>query len=292
MRIDASRLSLLFGALFVAAGVAVVAFCGEVIVGWHARQPAGALPLGLERIQYDTAWAFAFAGAALVAVALRLPRLTRWFAAVPILLGGLRIIAQFVPDTIPIRPMLAVPWLPFGAGNYNDMGLLTALIVITVGGALAAASPAARGPLRSVVATLLAAIALALALLLGFGTWTGGASAMSWLLLASGDRTNALLAIVICGVILADALLGTSEERHAVRRWTPTIVWFAVFVCVLVLWRALGQHEAQSVAGRHALRRGLHPRRDRARPRHPHRGAGAPRRAGQGGSGHAAVLAA
>ena len=212
------------GVLFVATGVAVVAFCIDVITGWHASKPAPAIPLGLERIQYDTAWAFAFAGAALVAVALHLGALTRLFAAVPIALGGLRIIAYAVPDLIPIRPMLAVPWLPFGAGGYNDMGVLTALILIALGFALATMNPAARRPLRSVIASFTSATAVALALLLLFGAWTGGSAAMRWLLLTGGDRTNALLAIVVSGAIIADALArhprGTPRRppRHAGHR--------------------------------------------------------------------------
>ena len=249
MRYDAARSNLLSGALVVSAGIAVVAFCAVVIAGWHGVEVPAILLLGLERIQYDTAWAFAFAGAALASFALRLGSLTRLFAAVPIVLGGLRLVAYAIPELIPVRPMLAVPWLPFGTGSYNDMGVLTALILIALGGALATVRPAARGPLRSVIASLISGIALALALFLLFGAWTGGPTATRWLLLTGGDGTNALLAIVVSGAILADALLASREERRAVARWTPTIVWFAVFVCVLVLWRALSLHEAETIRG-------------------------------------------
>src|SRR6185295_18780588 len=83
-------------------------------------------------------------------------------------------------------------------------------------------------------------------LLLLFGAWTGGA-ATRWLLLTGADRTNALLALVVSGIILADALLGSPEERVAVRRFAPVIVWLAVFVCALVLWRALSMHEVQTL---------------------------------------------
>jgi PAS domain S-box-containing protein len=253
MRFDASRTNLLTGVLFVAAGLGVAAFCIDVITGWHASRLAPTIPLGLERIQYDTAWAFAFAGAALITFALHLGALTRMFAAVPIALGGLRLVAYAVPDSIPIRPMLALPWLPFGAGGYNDMGVLTALILITLGLALATMSPAARGPLRSVISSSISATTVALALLLLFGAWTGGSAAMRWLLLTGGDRTNALLAIVLSGAIIADALLGTREERRAVGRATPVIVWFAAFVCVLVLWRALDLHETDVIQNRTRL---------------------------------------
>ena len=249
MRNDAVNSNRLPGALVIAAGMAVAAFSAAVIAGWHgAGIPAGLL-LGLERIQYDTAWAFAFAGAALVSFALRLGALTRVFAAVPVALGGLRLVAYAFPESIPVRPMLAVPSLPFGTGSYNDMGVLTALILIALGSALATVRPAGRGPLRSVIASLISGIALALALFLLFGAWTGGSTATRWLLLTGGDGTNALLAIVVSAAVLADALMGSRAERRAVARWTPAIVWFAVFVCALVLWRALGLHEAEALRG-------------------------------------------
>jgi PAS domain S-box-containing protein len=247
MTLDTARTKVLSGALFAAAGGVVIAFCAKVIADWHDGGAPGGLPTGLERVQYDTAWAFAFAGAGLISFALRLGSLARLFAAVPILLGSLRLIAYAIPGVIPIRPMLAVPWLPFGAGSYNDMSVLTALMLITLGCALATVRPSARRPARSVIASLISTIALALALLLLFGAWTGGAAAMRWLLLTGGDRTNALLAIIIAGAILADAWLGSTEERHAIRRWAPLIVWFAVFVCVLVLWRALALHETDAI---------------------------------------------
>ena len=119
----------------------MVAFCAVVIAGWHGAGSPAVLLLGLERIQYDTAWAFAFAGAALVSFALRLGALTRLFAAVPSRWAACASSRTPSRRPIPIRPMLAVPWLPFGAGNYNDMGVLTALILIALGSALATCGP-------------------------------------------------------------------------------------------------------------------------------------------------------
>src|SRR5438552_11797615 len=48
MRLDASRSNLLSGALFLCAGIAVVAFCVEIVTGWHASNAAPAPPLGLD----------------------------------------------------------------------------------------------------------------------------------------------------------------------------------------------------------------------------------------------------
>ena len=229
------------------AGALIVAFCVEVILSWHAVGAPAPAALGLERIQYDTAWAFAFLGAALVSAAVRFTVLTRLLAAVPIALGTLRIVAYVVPGSVPVRPILANAWLPFGAGAYNEMGLLTAMLLIALGVALATLRPAARGPVRSVLLTLIGSITLALALLLLFGAWTGGAAAARWLLLTGGERTNALLAIVVSGAVLVYASLGSAEERRVVWRWLPVIVWFTVFVCALVLWRALVQQETRAI---------------------------------------------
>ncbi|HEX9300941.1 MAG TPA: PAS domain S-box protein, partial [Casimicrobiaceae bacterium] len=229
------------------AGLLIVAFCAGVILSWHAVGTATIATLGLERIQYDTAWAFAFVGAALVSAASRATVLTRLLAAIPIALGALRIVAYVVPGSVPVRPILANSWLPFEAGAYNEMGLLTALLLIALGCALAMLRPAARGPVRSVFLTLIASITLALALLLLFGAWTGGAAAARWLLLTGGDRTNAVLAIVVSGAVLVYASLGSAEERRVVWRWLPVIVWFTVFVCALVLWRALVQQETRAI---------------------------------------------
>ncbi len=234
-------------ALLFSAGLAIGAFGLWSIASWHANAARGELVFGLERIQYDTAWAFTFVGASLISFANRLAALTRLFAALPIALGALRLVAYLAPGTVPVRPILAIPWLPFGAGAYNDMGVLTALMLIALGCALALLRPAVRGPVRSVFLTLVAAITLALALLLFVGASTGGAAAIQWLLLTGGDRTNAALAMLASGALLVYALFGTADERRAVWRWAPGIVGFAVFACVLVLWRALALHEAHLV---------------------------------------------
>jgi len=247
MRIPTLQTPAVIGALYGLVGAAVVAFCVDVLWSWHLGGAPVHIPFWLERIQYDTAWAFALLGAALIAGALSFGPLARLLAAVPIVLGSLRLAAYALPQLIPIRPMIAMPGLPYGAGGYNDMGVLTALVLIALGLAVVVVRPSERSPANSVIAALLAATGLALALLLLFGAWTGGPGAMRWLMLTGSDRTNALLAILVASVVLADALTGSAAERYAVRRWTPIIVWFAVFVCVLVLWRALALQEAESI---------------------------------------------
>ena len=231
--------------LLLAAGLFVASYACWAIVDWH-RAASASPPAGLERIQYDTAWAFAFAGAALIAHAIGFDRVGRLCAAVPIVLGALRIIAYIAPGAIRIHPILANPALPYSAGTYNDMGVLTALVFVVMGSGLGSLRAVMRGPWRSVLIAMLASVALALALLLLFGAWTGGTAA-SGLLLIGGDRTNALLFLVLGSAVLGYALLGSEEEQHQLRRWTPAIVWFAVFVCALVLWRALSTQEARYI---------------------------------------------
>jgi PAS domain S-box-containing protein len=225
-------------------GLAVAAIGAWCVAAWHEL---GATPPGFERLQYDTAWAFTFGGAALAAHAARLSVLGRSLALVPILLAAIRLIAYSVPGWIDVHPLASNPWLPHGAGNYNDMGVLTALVFLPLGGALAALGPKSYGPARSVLVAMLAAIALALASLLLFGAWTGDAFAAQWLLLSGGERTSALLFLVLAGGVLAHVLARSEEEQRAVRRWMPGIVWFAAFSCAVVLWQALGLQEASYV---------------------------------------------
>ncbi len=225
-------------------GLGVAAIGVWCVAAWHELATT---PLGFERLQYDTAWAFTFGGAALAAHAARLNVLGRSLALVPILLAALRLLAYGVPGWIDVHPLAINPWLPHGAGNYNDMGVLTALVFLPLGGALAALGPQTYGPARSVLVAVLAAIALALGSLLLFGAWTGDAIAARWLLLSGGERTSALLFLVLAGGVLAHVLARSEEEQRAVRRWMPGIVWFAAFSCALVLWQALGLQEASYV---------------------------------------------
>ena len=222
-------------------GLAVAATAAWCVAAWHEL---ASMPPGFERLQYDTAWAFVFGGIALAAHALRLSALGRWCAVVPIVLAALRLIAYGTPGWIDVHPLAGNHWLPYGAGNYNDMGVLTALVFLVLGGALAALGPRTKRTLGSVVVAVLAAIALALASLLLFGAWTGGPFASQWLLLSGGERTAALLFLLLAGGVLALILLRSEDEQRAVRRWLPGIVWFAAFACALVLWQALSLQQA------------------------------------------------
>jgi two-component system sensor histidine kinase UhpB len=222
-------------------GLAVAATGAWCVAAWHEL---AVTPPGFERLQYDAAWAFVFAGLSLAAHASRLGVVGRWCAVVPILLAALRLIAYGAPGWIDVHPLLGNLWLPFGAGNYNDMGVLTALVFVVLGCALAAVGPRTSRALGSVLVAVLAAISLALASLLLFGAWTDGLFASQWLLLSGGERTSALLFLLLAGGVLALILLRSEDEQRAVRRWMPGIVWFAAFACALVLWQALSLQQA------------------------------------------------
>ncbi|TMG87358.1 MAG: hypothetical protein E6H78_01565, partial [Betaproteobacteria bacterium] len=225
-------------------GLVVTVTGGWYVISWHEMaQP----PQGVERVQYDTAWAFVFGGMALAAHALRWRVVGSACAVVPILLGVLRLFAYGLPGVIDVHPMMGNPWLPYGTGNYNDMSVLTALVFVPLGCALAAFEPKAKSATRSVLITLLAAIALALASLLLVAAWTGGSAASQWLFLTGGERLGALLSLLLAGGVLALILLRSEDEQRAIRRWTPGIVWFAAFVCTLVLWRAISVQQAHYI---------------------------------------------
>ena len=228
----------------VAAGTVAIAMGGWIAAGWHgwvSRTP----PPDLASIPYDAAWAFIFAGASLVATGARLSMLGRALAIVPIALGALRLAAYVAPGNISVHPLLANPWLPYGDGNYNDMGVLTALVFVVLGCALASLRPAPRGPWRSVWVTLLASIAVALSLLLLVGSWTSSPAVSQWMLLTGGESADALLLILIAATVLACSLAGSKDERVALSRSMPVIVWMTIFACVLVLWRALAIEETR-----------------------------------------------
>ena len=225
-------------------GLVVAASGAWFVVQWHTP---GMPSLGIERIQYDAAWAFVFGGAALATYVAGFSAVGRLCAFVPVVLGALRVMASVAPGRIAVHPILANPWLPLGAGSYNDMGLLSGVVFVVLGAGLASLRSKRYGPWRAVLVALLAAIAVALAILLLLGAWFGGIVASQWLQLAGGERSAAVLFLLLGGGVLAHALLGGEAEQHAVRRWTPAIVGFAAFICALVLWRALSVQETRYV---------------------------------------------
>jgi two-component system, NarL family, sensor histidine kinase UhpB len=223
-----------------------MAIGGWIVAGWHGWLP-GTPPPELAIIQYDAAWAFVFAGASLIATGVRWSTLGRGLAIVPIAVGALRLAAYVAPGNISVHPLLASPWLPYGDGNYNDMGVLTALVFVVLGCALASLRPSPRGPWRSVWVALLASIALALSLLLLVGSWTSSPAVSQWMLLTGGENADSLLLILLAATLLAYGLLGSKDERDALSRSMPVIVFMAVFACVLVLWRALAIEETRVI---------------------------------------------
>src|SRR5207253_9528169 len=122
LRVRPSRAALWSSAVLFAVGVAVLAIASWMVAGWHDIVPDEP-PSWLARIQYDSAWAFAFAGVSLLAAAARLRAFAALCAAIPIALGTLRLVAYLAPAALSIHPILANPWLPYGAGNYSDMGV-------------------------------------------------------------------------------------------------------------------------------------------------------------------------
>jgi PAS domain S-box-containing protein len=231
-----------FGLLLI--GVIVAASGAWFVFEWHSESRT---VLSVERVQYDAAWAFAFAGIALLFNVIGLTGAGRWAAAVPILLGASRLAALAFPGLYGIRPMLANPWLPFGEGNYNEMGVFTAVLFVVLGCALAFGRPQRYRAWRSVAVAMLAVAAIALAILLLFGAWTNSSIAARSLQLAGGERSGAVLFLLLGAGILAHAVVGSQEEQRAVGKWLPAIVGFSALVCTLVLWHALREQDSRYI---------------------------------------------
>jgi two-component system, NarL family, sensor histidine kinase UhpB len=252
MRAAFARNTTWSAAVMLLAGLTVLAIACWMLVQWHS-EVASAGPIDLPLIQYDTAWAFVFGGAALIAYGCHSRLVGGLASVVPIGLGTVRLVAYVVPAIADVHPMLANRWMSAHPAASTSMSVLTALIWIILGTALVMLRPSTRRPWRSVLVALLASIALALALLQFFGAWTDGITASEMLRLASGERTDALMFILVSCAVLAHAILGTEQERIALRRSFPIIVWFAVFSCTLVVWRALTVEEARFVQRSTAL---------------------------------------
>ncbi|MEO8741310.1 MAG: PAS domain S-box protein [Casimicrobiaceae bacterium] len=242
-------------ALLVGVGAVIAALSAAVLITYHGG-PAMLALTGVDRLQYDTAWVFACFGLALMTYSAGLRTVSQVIAGIGILVGLVRIVAYVFPLTIGVRPILANPGLPFRAGEYNAMGVLTALVAVILGSALVSLRPATeRGPWRSVALAVLASIALALSLLMAFAAWSGSGTAAQSLQLAGDERVSALLFLVVGAAVLALALFGSESERLVLGRAAPFIVFLAVFASSLVLWAAavsqetrLAQRETERVA--------------------------------------------
>jgi len=246
-RIDLLRSDFWVAALLFAIGTVVAAFAVTVLVTYH-NGPAVFRLLGGDRLQYDNAWVVLFVGLSLMLYAVQMRGVGRVFAVAVMLISGMRIAAYIFPTAVSTHPMLANPWLRYGPGEYNAMGVLSALVALILGAALAFLLPASeRRPWRSVALATLAATVLALSLLIAFGAWSGSILAAQSLQLAGDERTNSLLFILLGATLLIYALMGSEHERLALNRFAPIIVGLSIFVCVLVLWRAALTQEARYV---------------------------------------------
>ena len=239
---DLSRSDLWVATLLFAVGLVVASFAVAVLVTYH-NGPQLFQMSGVDRLQYDTAWIIALSGISLLTYAAGLRTVGRLCASAVIIISGLRIAGYILPQLVSVRPVLANPWLKFGPGDYNAMGILTSLVAMVVGSALALLVPGSqRTSWRSVVLALLASIALVISLLIAFGAWSGSSLAVQSLQLDGDERTSSLLFILLGTTLLIYTLLGSEHERIALGRFAPAIVGIAVVICTLVVWRAaLGQ---------------------------------------------------
>jgi PAS domain S-box-containing protein len=239
---DLSSSDLWVAALLFAVGLVVASFAIAVLMSYHNGPQVFQLP-GVDRLQYDTAWIVALSGISLLTCAIGLRIVGRLCAFGVIIVSALRIAGYVLPQLVSTHPVLANPWLKYGPGDYNSMGILTALVTLVLGAALALlVSGAQRTSWRSVVLASLASIALVISLLIAFGAWSGSGLAVQSLQLDGDERTSSLLFILLGTTLLIYTLLGSEHERIALGRFAPAIVGIAVVICTLVVWRAaLGQ---------------------------------------------------
>jgi hypothetical protein len=230
------RLDAWIPALLFAVGTGLAVFAGLTIVSWHAPEPVR-MAAGFDRIQYDAAWAIAFASAALALHVVGATRIARLLALVTLTLGGVRLAAWVVPDGIPLHPMLVNPWHA-GSRFIQRYGSAHRADAVVIGVALLLLRPGkTRTPWHAITVAVFTSIALALSLLMLFAAWSGSTVASESLQLTGGERATGAVYTVLAAAMLAYAMLASGGERKALRRSAPLIVWLAVFACTLVLWR-------------------------------------------------------
>lgn len=225
-------------------GATIAALAAAVLVTYHGG-PA-MLTLSVDRLQYDTAWVFACFGIALMTYAVGLRAMSHVIAGIGICISVVRIAAYVFPTSIGVHPILANPALPFRSGDYNAMGVLTAVVALILGIALFSLRPAIkRRPWRSVGLAVLASIGLAFSLLMAFAAWSGSPAAAQSLQLAGDERVSSLLFLLVGAALLGLSLLGSEPERRVLGQATPFIVFLAVFATSLVLWAATLSQETR-----------------------------------------------
>ncbi len=225
------------GALLFVVGVGAVALAGASLIGYH-HGPAVLRISDKPVLQYDIAWIVGLYGLALALYAMRARGLAHFSAAVGAAIGLLGVIAFVFPTSLPRNPLLGNPWI-VDTGGYARMGVVNALVALILGIAMFLLVPRAnRSPARSVALAALASIAAALALLNAFGAWSGSLLAAQSLQFAGDELVSAPLLLLLALAVLAYALVGRQEERVALWRATPIIVWLAAIACALVVWRA------------------------------------------------------
>ncbi len=242
---NARRFNVWQAALLFSLGAALAATSAAVILTYHGG-PAMLTLTGVDRVQYDTVWVFICFGVALMAFAAGFPTVSQAIASIGVLISAARIAAYALPGTIGIRPILANPWLQFKAGEYNSMGVLTALVTVVLGVAVILMRPAnQRGPWRTVWLAVLASIAIALSLLMAVAAWSGSTTASQSLQLAGDERVTTVVSMLLGAAVLAAALFGSEAERFVLGRATPFIVFLSVFSGSLVLWAATLSQETR-----------------------------------------------
>jgi PAS domain S-box-containing protein len=244
-RIVLRRPEIWTAALLFATGLVVAALAAATLVAYH-HGPAMLSVRGFPPLQYDTAWIVLAYGIALVLYALQRPAIAHVFTGLGAVIGLAGVLGFMLPE-FSRNPLLDNPWVehpPF----YARIGVLSALVAVVLGMALSLlARSRQRSPTRAVALAGFASIAAALSLLIVFGAWSGSNLAAQSLQFSGDERISALLMLLLAAAVLTYALLGRQDERAALSRAAPLIVWLAGIACALVVWRAALAQEARFI---------------------------------------------
>lgn len=228
-------------------GLALLLFGTHALVAWHGGQSL--LPDFLWTtylIQYDSAWAFALCGLALIAFSERAPIVVALCAGATMIIGLVRLLGYFIPGlSISVNPILVHPWLLPGA--YDDLSPPVALAFVISGYLIGALKHPPYTVVRSIILEALGLFLVVLALFFIVGSYNESPIGYEWFYFDDLDALNAAGFFVLGISVLCFVFFGSDQEAFYARRWAPAGVWLAVFVGSLGLWQGLLVEEARQI---------------------------------------------
>lgn len=220
-------------------GLMLFLFGVQALVVWHFRSwlPPDVLSAAY-LIQYDSAWAFALCGLALVAFRSRAPIIAAICSGSAMLIGLTRLLDFFVPGLdISVTPILAHYWLP--AEVYDDLSPFVAVAFVFSGYMIGALKYPPYGVVRSLVLGCLSLVLAILALFFIIGSNNPALFIDRGLYFSALDGINAVGFLLLGVTVLCFVFFGANAESVKARRWAPVALWLAIVMGSLGLWQGL-----------------------------------------------------